>query len=270
MSAEALSSPSAATPPPPPPSAEPRPAATTKHLPPWVALGGFLLTLVAGCINAVGLLGLGHQAITHLTGTITILGTNFAYDNMPGALNALCVIFFFFVGCTISGFTIRGRTVKLGRRYGFILAGESCLLFVAVWFLNRGSIVGDYLASTACGMQNGMATTYSGAIVRTSHMTGIVTDLGVALGQFLRGLPVEWIRVRLLASLLAGFTFGGIAGALLYRLVHYNALLVPAAICGACGGLYMLKKHLDREKKKRWAARRKLIAERRQSKRGKA
>lgn len=242
-----------------------RTAAVTKpkYLPPWVALGGFLLTLGAGCINAIGWLGLGHQAITHLTGTLTLLGTQFARNNMPTALNALCVIFFFFLGCVISSFTIRESRLKLGRRYGAILAGESVLLFLAVWYLNRGSIVGDYLASTACGLQNAMATTYSGAIVRTTHMTGIVTDLGIAAGHFLRRQPIEWIRIRLHLSLLVGFTMGSVAGALLFNLIKYNALLVPGVVCGACGVLYMIKKHRERLRHNQWVARRKLVAARR-------
>ncbi len=234
-----------------------------KYLPPWIALGGFLLSLGAGCINAVGWLGLGHQAITHLTGTLTLLGTQFARNNLPGALNALCVVFFFFIGCVISSFTIRESSLKVGRRYGAILAGESVLLVLAVWYLNRGSIVGDYLASTACGLQNAMATTYSGAIVRTTHMTGIVTDLGIVLGHLLRRQPVEWIRIRLHLSLLVGFTLGGVAGALLFNLIKYNALLVPGIVCGACGVIYMVKKHRERQKRLRWLERREHAAKRR-------
>ncbi|RRJ97529.1 DUF1275 domain-containing protein [Opitutaceae bacterium TAV4] len=243
-----------------------KPAMKPKYLPPWIALGGFLLTLGAGCINAVGWLGLGHQAITHLTGTLTLVGTQFARNNLPGAFNALCVVFFFFIGCVVSSYTLRETTLKLGRRYGAILTGEAALLFLAVWYLNRGSITGDYLASTACGLQNGMATTYSGAIVRTTHMTGIVTDLGIALGHLLRRQPVEWIRVRLHLSLLVGFTLGGIAGALLFNLINYNALLVPGVVCGACGVIYMVKKHRERQKHNLWIARRKLAAERRHQK----
>jgi hypothetical protein len=56
-----------------------------------------------------------------------------------------------------------------------------------------------------------MAGPFSGAVVRTSHMSGIVTDLGTFLGQWLRGAAADFRRVRLHAALFAGFFGGGIA-----------------------------------------------------------
>jgi uncharacterized membrane protein YoaK (UPF0700 family) len=43
-----------------------------------------------------------------------------------------------------------------------------------------------YMLSIACGMQNAMTTRYSGAVVRTTHLTGMVTDVGLLLGHMAR------------------------------------------------------------------------------------
>ncbi len=68
---------------------------------------------------------------------------------------------------------------------------------VAFYFLSRGVAIGQLAASAACGLQNAMATTYSGAIVRSTHLTGIFTDLGLMLGGKLRGNPVDKRKLML-------------------------------------------------------------------------
>ena len=60
--------------------------------------------------------------------------------------------------------------------------------------------MGALLAAMACGLQNAMATTFSGAAIRTSHLSGMFTDLGIGIGHALRGLPLQ--KRRLLLCLL--------------------------------------------------------------------
>ncbi|MCV5232039.1 DUF1275 domain-containing protein, partial [Escherichia coli] len=85
------------------------------------------------------------------------------------------------------GFFIESSALKLGRRYGVALCIEGRLLLLSLGFLVQGDLYGQYLASAACGLQNAMITTFSGAVVRTTHMTGIITDLGIMIGESLRG-----------------------------------------------------------------------------------
>ena len=91
------------------------------------------------------------------------------------------------------------------------------------------------------GLQNGMVSAYSGAVIRTTHVTGIFTDLGIYLGHLLRGLPVDRLRLRVCVLVATGFMLGSVVGAGLFRAMQERSLLVPAALTGVCGlgyGLY--------------------------------
>lgn len=143
----------------------------------------------------------------------------------------------------MSGSIIADGQLKLGRRYGVALAFESAALFGAVLLLRQRAIAGEYLAALACGLQNAMATTYSGSAVRTTHMTGMVTDIGIACGHLLRGITVDWFRFKLYGVLLLGFFAGGVTGALGYDRFGYDTLLLPAAISGVTGLAYVVYRH---------------------------
>lgn len=216
---------------------------TIAKLQPWVLVGGVLLAFLAGIINSTGFLGVQHQGITHLTGTTTMLGISIAKGDFTNIGHFALLIGAFMGGCAASGAIIRDATLRLGRRYGVVLAIEALLLFIAVPLLDGGNIAGEYLASAACGLQNAMASTYSGAVLRTTHFSGTLTDLGIFIGHRLRGLPVDSRRVRLLASLVVSFAIGAVAGTLLFGIWGYRALYVPAVATGFAGGAYGIYRH---------------------------
>lgn len=221
------------------------------HAPPaWVYLGGLTLATAAGTINAVGFLGAHHQALSHMTGTVTVLGLELARARYAGAAHALAILVAFLGGCVVSGAVIRDSSLRLGRRYGVALSLESLALFLAVALLRRGSAAGDYLAALACGLQNAMVSTYSGSTMRTTHVSGMVTDLGIALGHLLRGMSVDWFRFRLYGVLLLGFFAGGVVGAFGFGRFGYDTLLFPAMLSGAAGLGYTLIKHYERRQRR--------------------
>jgi uncharacterized membrane protein YoaK (UPF0700 family) len=207
-------------------------------LPPWIWIGASLLAFVAGIVNAIGFLGVGHIGLSHLTGTTTLFGVSLARGNISDTLHFLFVILSFVVGASASGFIIRDSALRLGRRYGVALMIESGLLIGAVLLLRRQIAAGDYLASSACGLQNAMASTYSGATLRTTHMTGALTDAGIFFGHFVRGIPVDWRRFRLLLALIGSFAAGGFVGGLFFSWWSYDTLLVPALLTGCAGMAY--------------------------------
>jgi uncharacterized membrane protein YoaK (UPF0700 family) len=220
----------------------------TQKTPRWIIVGALLLAGGAGIINAAGFLGAQHQALTHMSGTVTNLGVELARGDTALAWRALGVMSFFFSGCLLSSLVIHDSKLRLGRRYGAALALESALLFAAALLLRHGYASGDYLAAMACGLQNAMATSYSGAVLRTTHMTGIITDLGIALGLAARGSPVDWRRLRLYLVVLAGFFAGGVLGTFGYVRFGSDILLFPAIIAGATGLGYTAFKHRERQR----------------------
>jgi uncharacterized membrane protein YoaK (UPF0700 family) len=211
--------------------------------PNWIYFGGLALATTAGAINAVGFLGAHHQALSHMTGTVTVLGLELARANYDVALHAFYILTAFFIGCLLSGMIIRQSTLQLGRRYGVALSLESGLLLAAVYFLRQGAGLGDYLAAMACGLQNAMVTTYSGSAMRTTHITGMVTDLGIACGHLLRGTTVDWFRFRIYGVLLLGYFGGALVGAFGYERWAYDSLLLPAILSGVTGLGYTAYKH---------------------------
>ncbi|AOW75590.1 hypothetical protein A3Q34_01045 [Colwellia sp. PAMC 20917] len=200
-------------------------------LPRWVEYGSFVLALVAGFINAVGLLGFNHQSISHLSGTATLLGVGVLNSSFSNTLHLVLILLSFLVGSAISGYFLNSGSLKLGRNYSRLLILEAIIIFASMYFLSKGSLFGHYLASAACGLQNALVTTYSGAVVRTTHVTGLFTDLGLMLGSRLRGELFDKRKAVLFLLIITGFIVGGGFGAYFFSMFKFNALLIPAVIC---------------------------------------
>jgi len=207
-------------------------------LPKWVEYGAFILALVAGFVNAIGLLSFEHQSVSHLSGTATLLGTSFLNASFQSAIHLLGILLSFLFGSIIAGFLLHGSTLKLGRYYDTALFLESALLLIALWFLSVGSPYGQFFSSAACGLQNALATTYSGAVIRTTHVTGIFTDLGIMLGEFMRGDALDKRKAKLFLIIIIGFIFGGALGAFLYMKYQFMALFLPICICLSIAVVY--------------------------------
>jgi uncharacterized membrane protein YoaK (UPF0700 family) len=209
-------------------------------LPPWVLAGGWALAFVAGIVNVVGLVGFEHQAVTHLTGATTLLAAALSSLDLSAALRFAAVIGSFLAGAVLSGFIIQDSVLQLGRRYGVALLIESCLLCAAVPLLDQRRVLGLAAAAGACGLQNAMVSAYSGATVRTTHVSGMFTDLGIFLGHKLRGLPVDSRRLRLCALIISGFLCGGIAGAAAFRRLGNAALFIPGSLTALTAIFYVV------------------------------
>lgn len=211
-----------------------------RSLPRWVWISAWLLASFAGLINVIGFLSFSQEAITHLTGTTSLLTMALVFNNHALALNSAAIILAYLLGTFISGLITLDKSLELGRRYGAVLMLESLLLVAAAMALNQNLAAGLWLAACACGLQNAMSTTYSGAVIRTTHLTGMLTDLGIFLGQALRGLKMEYRRLGMSANVISGFFVGGLVGAFSFLYWGYFALLIPASITGLTGFLYML------------------------------
>lgn len=207
-------------------------------LPSWVWIGAWVLACTAGMVNVVGFLGFEHQALSHLSGITSMLGAAIGSSDYPQAVYLVALLIAFTFGCALSGFIVQDNVLRLGYRYGLALALASALLFASAWLMWQENIWGMYLAACACGLQNAMASTYSGSVVRTSHLTGMFTDLGIYLGHVVRGLPVDTRRLQLSVVVITGFLCGGIAGALAFHAIGYSAILIPAVLTAIAAATY--------------------------------
>jgi len=155
----------------------------------------------------------------------------------------------FFVGAFVASMIVEssffGRTANA---YGVALLGEGALL-VAFMALSRVAFI-----SAAMGMQNSLVTRVSGAVVRTTHLTGVFTDLGIEGARWFRrwradvaarlGIPLTFGRstverpatakVLLLSTIAAMFVLGAIFGAFAVVKVSRAAIVVPSAAVFAC------------------------------------
>lgn len=210
------------------------------RLPKWIEYGAFVLAAVAGCINAIALMGFEQQSVSHMSGTATLLGTSLLGGSLATSLHLVGVLVSFFLGASVSGFLLHNTALKLGRHYDTALTLEALLIFTAVYLLSNDFLSGYFCAAAACGIQNALATTYSGAVVRTTHLTGLFTDLGIMLGTALRGEAFDTRKATLFGLIMTGFILGGALGAYLFSLLRFEALLIPGGVCLVLAALYRI------------------------------
>jgi uncharacterized membrane protein YoaK (UPF0700 family) len=206
--------------------------------------GGFFLAMVAGQVNVISYAGVYSQTVSHLTGTVTHLSSELLKAKWISALQITLIIIHFLAGSAVSGFVTGIRSLRMGRRYGVLLMLEGFVLTLSMIYLQDGALYGEYLAAFACGLQNAMATSFSGAVLRTTHMTGIITDLGILIGHSLRHGNPDLQRFLIYISLLFGFITGGILGSLAYISIGILALLIPAGMTFTAGFIYFVWRHL--------------------------
>ena len=206
----------------------------------WAWIGAAVLACVAGIVNVVGFLGFQQQAITHLTGNTSLLAAALVTGDMGAVVALMAMVAAFVFGAMLGGLIVQDSTLRLGRRYGVALSIESLLLIAAVPLFRQQHLAGPVVAAVAIGLQNAMATTYSGALVRTSHVSGMFTDLGIMLGHALRGLPLGRRRLALCLLVIAFFFIGGVVGALLFARFGYATLYLPALLTGGAAFGYFV------------------------------
>jgi uncharacterized membrane protein YoaK (UPF0700 family) len=204
---------------------------------PWVFFYGSLLSGCAGYINVV-MLGVYHVPVSHMTGATSRIAIDLASGNSVDMTGAMEIFFGFLCGAIISGILIGGTQVQPGRRYGIAMMIEGGILACSFLLLFFGSMKGIPLAALACGLQNGMACSYCGLVIRTTHVSGMVTDIGVLIGQMIRYRHLEFWKLALLGSLLSGFFLGGVLGGYSFATIRLLALLPPALGCFIGGAIY--------------------------------
>ena len=218
-------------------------------------LAGYL-AFVAGFVNSVGFILIGRFT-SHVTGIVGAFSVELSGGDLPSAMTTVLLVVTFFVGAFVASLLL--ETSRFGRTsaaYGAALLVEAAVLaaFVASVGAPYLSDARPVLLSFAMGMQNSLVTRLSGAVVRTTHLTGVVTDLGIEAARWyrwhrakLRTLPPLLpsrsrpdrpvaARSLLLLTIICAFTTGAVCGASAARVWRHAALLVPVACLLAASG----------------------------------
>lgn len=203
----------------------------------------YLLVVIAGALNSVGFVAVGLYT-SHMTGMTASGADHFMTGDWRLVLAAALAVSSFIVGaimCTVV-FTW-GRRRRLSSRYANVLALEGVLMLVTGLLAGRfeGPETELVLVAPLCftmGLQNALITRIGAWPIRTTHVTGMVTDIGVELGKILyrngpgAAAPVvgEPRRVGLLALLVALFFLGGVAGAAGYLWLGFEVVIPVAGV----------------------------------------
>ena len=201
-----------------------------QHLPVWIRFGAFILAVNAGMINVLGLITVLHQSISHMTGNASLLAQAIIHQQFDIVIYLALILICYVLGSSYSGFILGNSNFKLGRRYGVPLSLVGIFIFLCWVFLPYYPKYALLWASAAMGIQNAMVSHYKGTIIRTTHLSGVLTDLGLALGYFVRGLGAEKRRVILHLSILLGFIIGGMIATIIHPYLQLNAFLIPAGL----------------------------------------
>ena len=198
-----------------------------------------LLSFVAGIVNIAGFLAI-QRLTTNVTGHFAyLIDEVFKLDAWNGLVYFL-YIFFFFLGSFISGLMVEFISKKNNKlSYVVPIFLESVLLFsISIFGPTIIAKSPDLLACVllfAMGLQNSLVTIISSATVRTTHLTGLFTDLGIELSQLFfyrqtaqQAKLLSSIKLRL--TIIGFFFLGGIAGAAFYSKYQLHVLAVAGTV----------------------------------------
>lgn len=206
--------------------------------------GGSLISVAAAFINACCLIEFS-EGVGHHTGNIGRVGVN-AYNKQSVRL-VLGAMGFFLCGSAIASLSTGGPKFKHAKRYGLALMFESTLVAVStqtspMWRL--------FLLSLALGFQNGLVGSMTKFVsVRTTHITGSLTDIGTELGLWIRacfspsGREHQTWKLKLLIPCLLAHVLGSFLGAWCYQSFRNKAMWFPAGLLFASGFTYFVLRY---------------------------
>ncbi|MHA6697137.1 YoaK family protein [Chryseobacterium sp. A321] len=201
-----------------------------------------LLSGVAGIVNITGILALGVLT-TNVTGHFAFFSEELVAGRTKAAFAFLIYIGMFLLGAFVSSLLLEKGAAK-GNKGSYVIpiSVEIILLILvsfAPLFLNRTAFVVTIFTPSVLlfvmGLQNALVTRVSQSVVRTTHLTGLFTDLGIELSQILFYRSERQQRhlkknIYLKLAIIGCFFLGGIGGGLLYPYFGLKTLLVSAGI----------------------------------------
>lgn len=206
---------------------------------------GSVLAFVAGAANAGGFLAVG-QYTSHMTGILSSMADNLVLGQFMLAGAGVASVLAFLLGAMSTAWLVNwGMRLQLRSAYGLPLLVEAALLLIFGLFGAAMSLwhtlflpVTVVLLCYIMGLQNAVITKISQARIRTTHVTGLVTDLGIELGKLLyvnrhpdaKPVLADRERLRVHAQLVGCFLVGGVAGALGFKYLGYVSTVPLSAL----------------------------------------
>jgi uncharacterized membrane protein YoaK (UPF0700 family) len=205
---------------------------------------GVTLCFVAGATNAGGFLAVG-QYTSHMSGIVSSVADNLVLGQVGLALAGLVAVMAFISGAMTTAWMVNWALRRnLQSAYGRPLLLEAVLLLVFGLFGAGINVWAGFFAPLTVlllcyimGLQNAVITKISHAEIRTTHMTGLITDMGIELGKLFyvnrltRDNKVVANRQRLAIhfKLVGSFFVGALTGAIGFKTVGYVAT-VPLSV----------------------------------------
>ena len=227
---------------------------------------GAVLAFVAGAINAGGFMAV-HRYTSHMSGIVSSIADDLVLGNLVLVASGLSSLGAFILGASTTAVLINWtRRRKLHSEFAASLLLESILLLL---FGLLGANLDRHpqsLLPTAVlvlcfimGLQNAILTKISKAEIRTTHMTGVVTDLGIELGRLLywnrskeanesHMVIADREKLKIHAIILFLFFLGGVIGALGFSQLGFVATLPFALLL-----LSMAVPHLLKDIAEKWS-----------------
>ena len=215
----------------------------------------FALAAVAGGLNAAAFHEVGFFS-ANMTGNVSALSSLLAMGQWAQGLGYLAIVFAFIVGAMVSTLAIsaglRRGVVTIYARV--ILAEAACLILLgtARVALDRAAGVPLLVLGLAflMGLQNAIVTHISNARVRTTHVSGLATDIGIGLSRMidiLRGKADQvkregvMVKLRLHSGTVLSFLLGGVAGVLAWRMVGDLSFAVAGLLLAMIAAMPMVR-----------------------------
>lgn len=223
----------------------------------WMAMA-----FQAGALNIAGFMAC-HQFVSHITGFATMFGYEINQHDASGAVAMLIVPLFFLFGAMLSGLLVDLPLKRHKKPRYYFAFGVMFFLIMTIFLTGISGHLGtfgeplaevrDYFLLTllcfTCGVQNGTITTVSKAVIRTTHLTGIVTDLGIGFVRVLNSSKLNYSDLedrkanKMRIGIVVFFGLGAIVGGFAFQRVGYYGFLIPAL---TSGNLFVLMLYFQR------------------------
>lgn len=197
----------------------------------------FLLCFFSGYINILTIFQYSY-AISHFSGDFTKISKKLILGQFDISLLIICkLVFLFFLGASFIGYMNEHK-----ERYGYLMIVYGAVIFILLQNKFTGNIFIDVL-TFIMGSQNGLDIKIYNSSVRTTHMTGNLTELGIGIGRVLSGEKKLFSKAIFNFLEIIFYIIGGIIGIILYNFINIKSFYVFSIGYSILGVIYIKFKY---------------------------